>query len=55
VVELGHALERDQFNPPVKDATTVPQFHERGKKRKLALGQKADDHEDEQTFQQTMY
>jgi hypothetical protein len=55
VVELGHALERDQFNPPVKDATTVPQYHERGKKRKLAPGQKADDHEDEQTFQQTMY
>lgn len=55
VVELGHALERNQFNPPVKDATTVPQFHERGKKRKLAPGQKADDHEDEQTFQQTMY
>ena len=55
VVELGHALERDQFAAPVTDATTIPTHHERGKKRKLAPGQKSDDHEDEQTWQQTVY
>lgn len=54
VVELGHALERNQNAPPVRDATTMPTHHERGKKRKLALGQREDDHEKEQTWQQTM-
>lgn len=54
VVELGHALERDQFAFPIKDSTTMPTRHERGKKRKLAAGHKSDDHEDEQTWQQTM-
>lgn len=55
VVELGHALERTESNVPVKDVTTMPPHHEHGKKRKLAPGQKADDHEDEQNWQQTMY
>lgn len=55
VVELGHALERNQDTAPVIDATTKLPRHERGKKRKLASGQKADDHEDGQTVQQTMY
>lgn len=55
VVELGYALERTESDVPVRDATTKPARHERGKLRKLAPGQKADDHEDEQTFQQTMY
>lgn len=54
VVELGHALERDQCTAPIRDATTMPTHHARGKKRKLGLGQKEDDHEDEQTWQQTM-
>ena len=39
---------------PIKDATTMPTYHERGRKRKLAPGQKEDDHEPEQTWQQTM-
>lgn len=55
VVELGYALERNQDTAPVIDATTKLPRHERGKKRKLASGQKADDHEDGQTVQQTMY
>lgn len=55
VVELGHALERVESDVPVRNATTMPAHHERSKRRKLAPGQKADDHEDEQTFQQTMY
>lgn len=55
VVELGHALERNQDAAPVMDATTNPSHHERGKKRKLAPGQKADDREDEeQTMQMRM-
>ena len=37
------------------DATTNPSHHERGKKRKLAPGQKADDREgEEQTMQMRM-
>lgn len=37
------------------DATTKSTHHERSKKRKLAPGQKADDHEDEeQTMQMRM-
>jgi len=48
VVELGHALERNQDAAPVMDATTKSTHHERSKKRKLAPGQKADDHEDEE-------
>lgn len=55
VVELGHALERTESNAPVRDATTMPTHHARGKRRKLAPGQKADDHEDGQAVQQTMY
>ena len=55
IVALGHALERNQDAAPVNDATAKPARHERGKKRKLAPGQKADDHEHEQDWQQTMY
>lgn len=55
VVQLGHALERNQDAAPVMDATTKPTHHERDKKRKLAPGQKADDHEAEQDWQHTMY
>lgn len=55
LVELGHAVERNQDAAPVIDATTKLPHHERGKRRKLAPGQKADDHEDGQTVQQTMY
>lgn len=59
VVELGHALERDQLAPPVKDATTMPQHMDskalkKERQQKIAAGHKSDDHEDEQTWQQTM-
>jgi len=59
VVELGHALERDQLTSPVKDATTMPQHMDskalkKERQQKNAAGHKSDDHEDEQTWQQTM-
>jgi len=59
VVKLGHALERDQLAPPVKDATTMPQHMDskalkKERQQKIAAGHKSDDHEDEQTWQQTM-
>lgn len=43
VVQLGRALERLDNPVPIKDATTKPPQHT-GKKRKLAVGQKEDDH-----------
>ena len=43
VVELGHALERTQDDVPVTDATARPVF-KTGRKKKLAPGQKQDDH-----------
>jgi len=59
VAQLGHALERTQGDVPVKDATTINPYTDRKvftkeREKKIALGHKADDHEDEQTWQQTM-
>lgn len=59
VAQLGHALERTQYAVPVKDATTINQYTDRKvftkeREKKIALGHKADDHEDEQTWQQTL-
>ena len=59
VVELGHALERTQDDVPVKDATTINPYTDRKlfskeHEKKIALGHKADDHEDEQSWQQTI-
>lgn len=59
VVQLGHALERGQGPAHVKDATTT-HYHADSKalrkerQKKIALGHKEDDHEEEQTWQQTM-
>ena len=59
VVQLGHALERGQGPAPVKDATTT-YYHTDSKalrkerQKKIALGHKEDDYEEEQTWQQTM-
>ena len=59
VVQLGHDLERDQDAAPVRDATTT-HYHADSKalrkerQKKIALGHKEDDHEEEQTWQQTM-
>ena len=59
VAQLGHALERTQDDVPVKDATTTNLYTDRKvfskeREKKIALGHKADDHEDEQSWQQTM-
>ena len=59
VAQLGHALERTQDAVPVKDTTTLNPYTDRKvftkeREKKIALGHKADDHEDEQTWQQTM-
>lgn len=59
VAQLGHALERTQDAVPVKDATTLNPYTDRKvftkeREKKIALGHKADDHEDEQTWRQTM-
>lgn len=43
LVQLGRAVERLDNPVPVKDATNIPQAHS-GKKKKLAVGQKANDH-----------
>ena len=59
VVQLGHALERGQGPAPVRDATTT-RYHADSKalrkerQKKIALGHKEDDHEEEPTWQQTM-
>ena len=59
VAQLGHALERTQDTVPVIDATTINPYTDRKaftkeREKKIALGHKADDHEDEQNWQQTM-
>ncbi len=59
VAQLGHALERTQDDVPVKDATTLNPYTDRKvftkeREKKIALGHKADDHEDEQTWQQAL-
>ena len=59
LVQLGKALERDQDTDPVRDATTIHRYSDRKalrkeREKKIALGHKADDHEEEQTWQQTM-
>lgn len=59
VVQLGNALERGQGPAPVKDATTT-HYHADSKalrkerQKKIAQGHAEDDHEEEQTWQQTM-
>ena len=61
LVQIGRRLEQSQSAEPVMDSTT--QHHHtdsktlrKEKEKKIALGHKADDHEDEQTYtwQQTM-
>jgi hypothetical protein len=59
VAQLGHALERTQDDVPIKDATTLNPYTDRKvftkeREKKIALGHKADDHEDKQNWQQTM-
>lgn len=59
VVRLGHALERPDNPVPINDATTAHKHADsktlrREREKKIALGHKEDDHEDTQTWQQTM-
>lgn len=59
VVRLGRALERSSGDVPVRDATTAHRYTDskalrREREKKIALGHKEDDHEEEQNWQQTM-
>ena len=59
LVQLGKALERGADADPVKDATTMHQHTDRKlrqkeRQKKIALGHKPDDHEEEPNWQQTM-
>ena len=59
LVRLVRALERSPDSDPVRNATTISQHTDqkalrREQEKKLALGHKADDHEEEQTWEQTM-
>ena len=59
LVWLGRSLERGQDSDPVRDATTMHQHTDRKtlrqeRKKKIALGHKEDDHEEEPTWQQSM-
>ena len=59
LVRLGRALECDASADPVRDATTTHQRTDKKtlrkeRKKKIALGHKEDDHEEEPTWHQTM-
>ena len=59
MVQLGHTLERGQGPAPVMDATTTHHHTDskalrKERQKKIALGYKEDDYEEEQTWQQTM-
>ena len=59
VVGLGYRLERSQSAEPVIDSTTMRHHTEsktlrKEQRKKIAQGHAADDHEEEQTWQQTM-
>ena len=59
VVGLGYRLEQSQFAAPVMDSTTMRPHTDRKtlrkeRRKKIAQGHAEDDHEEEQTWQQTM-
>ena len=59
LVRLGRSLECGQAADPIRDATTMHQHTDRKtlsqeRQKKIALGHKEDDHEEEQTWQQSM-
>ena len=59
LVRLGRSLERGADADPVMDSTTMHHHSDRKtlrreQEKKIALGHKEDDHEEEQTLQQTM-
>ena len=60
VVRLGRQLEQSQYAAPMNDSTMRPAHIDRKRWKKLqekriANGHKEDDHEEEQTWQQTMF
>lgn len=55
MVQLGHALERGEGSDPVRDATHADsKALRKERQKKIAQGHAEDDHEEEQTWQQTM-
>ena len=59
VVGLGYRLEQSQSTAPVMDGTTMRPYTDRKtlrkqQQKKIAQGHAEDDHEEEQTWQQTM-
>ena len=59
LVRLGRALERGADADPVKDGTTIHQYSDRKTlrkemRKKIAMGHKEDDHEEEQRWEQSM-
>ena len=59
LVGLGRRLEQTQSAAPVRDATTTPSHTDRKiwrrqQEKKIALGHKADDHEDKPTWEPSM-
>ena len=59
LVRLGHTLEGGADIDPVRDATTTHQHTDKKalrkeREKKIAMGHKEDDHEEEPTWQQTM-
>ena len=59
LVWLGRILERGQGADPVMDSTTMPHRSDhktlrREQEKKIALGHKEDDHEEEPTWQQSL-
>ena len=59
VVGLGYRLEQSQSAEPVSDSTTMRHYTDsktlrKEQRKKIAQGHAVDDHEEEQTWQQTM-
>ena len=59
LVQLGKTVERSPDANPVKDATTTHQRTDKKtlrkeREKKIAMGHKADDHEEEQKWEQSM-
>ena len=59
LVRLGRTLERSSDPDPVRDATTISHYTDRKalrreREKKIALGHKVDDHEEEQIWEKKM-
>ena len=59
LVQFGKTLEHDAHAAPVRDAATMHQHGDRKalrreREKKIAMGHKADDHEEEQKWEQSM-